>query len=66
MVLSLEEATTAGTSFVLGYLGGGNLLFKEPYPGVSFILAFRGLPLVLRMSALSAAAVLLESPASGG
>ena len=53
-VLSLEEATTAGTSFVFGYLGGGNLPFKEPYPGASFILAFRGLPLVLLMSGLSA------------
>ncbi len=54
VVLSLEAATTAGTSFVFGYLGGGNLPFKEPFPGASFILAFRGLPLVLLMSALSA------------
>jgi len=53
-VLSVEEATTAGTSFVFGYLGGGNLPFKEKYPGASFILAFRGLPLVMLMSALSA------------
>jgi CNT family concentrative nucleoside transporter len=54
LVLSLEEATTAGTSFVFGYLGGGDLPFKEEFPGASFILAFRGLPLVLLMSALSA------------
>jgi CNT family concentrative nucleoside transporter len=54
VVLSLEAATTAGTSFVFGYLGGGDLPFKEPYPGASFIFAFRGLPLVLLMSALSA------------
>jgi CNT family concentrative nucleoside transporter len=54
LVLSLEEATTAGTSFVFGYLGGGDLPFKEKFPGASFILAFRGLPLVLLMSALSA------------
>ena len=53
-VLSLEEATTAGTAFVFGYLGGGDLPFSEKYPGASFILAFRGLPLVLLMSALSA------------
>jgi CNT family concentrative nucleoside transporter len=53
-VLSLEEATTAGTSFVFGYLGGGDLPFSEKYPGASFILAFRALPLVLLMSALSA------------
>ena len=53
-VLSLEEATTAGTSFVFGYLGGGDLPFSEKFPGASFILAFRALPLVLVMSALSA------------
>jgi len=54
LVLSLEEATTAGTSFVFGYLGGGRLPFVETYPGSSFILAFKGLPIVLLMSALSA------------
>lgn len=54
LVLSLEEATTAGTSFVFGYLGGGGFPFIETYPGSSFILAFRGLPIVLLMSALSA------------
>ena len=54
VVLSLEEATTAGTSFVFGYLGGGELPFIEKYPGASFILAFKALPLVLLMSALSA------------
>ncbi len=54
VVLSLEEATTAGTSFVFGYLGGAALPFKEKYPGAGFILAFRALPLVLIMSALSA------------
>ena len=54
VVLSLEEATTAGTSFVFGYLGGAALPFKESFPGAAFILAFRGLPLVLVMSALSA------------
>ena len=53
-VMSLEEATTAGTSFVFGYLGGGELPFNEKYPGASFILAFKALPLVLLMSALSA------------
>ena len=53
LVLSLEESTTAGTSFVFGYLGGGSLPFDEKFPGASFILAFRALPLVLFMSALS-------------
>jgi CNT family concentrative nucleoside transporter len=53
MVLALQEATTAGTAFVFGFLGGGELPFTEKYPGSSFILAFQALPLVLVMSALS-------------
>jgi len=53
IILSLEESTTAGSSFVFGYLGGGNLPFDEKFPGASFILAFRALPLVLVISALS-------------
>ena len=52
-VLSLEKSTTAGTSMVFGYLGGGTLPFAEKFPGASFILAFRALPLVLLISALS-------------
>jgi CNT family concentrative nucleoside transporter len=54
LVLSLEKSTTAGTSFVFGYLGGGALPFEEKYPPASFILAFRAMPLILLMSALSA------------
>ena len=54
LVLTLEKAVAAGTSFVFGYLGGANLPFDEKFPGASYILAFRGLPLVLLMSALSA------------
>ena len=54
VVLGLEQATAAGTSMVFGYLGGGALPFNEPYPGSAYILAFRGLPLVLLISALSA------------
>ena len=53
LFMSLEASTTAGTSFVFGYLGGGSLPFDEKFPGSSFILAFRALPLVLVMSALS-------------
>ena len=53
MVVTLQEATTAGTSFVFGYLGGGQIPFVEKYPGSSFILAFQALPMVLLMSALS-------------
>lgn len=53
MLLSLQTATQAGTSFVFGYLGGGQLPFTESSPGSSFILAFQALPLVLVVSALS-------------
>jgi CNT family concentrative nucleoside transporter len=53
VILALEEAAKAGTSFVFGYLGGGNPPFQEITPGASYILAFRGLPLVLVVSALS-------------
>ncbi|KIH76874.1 concentrative nucleoside transporter, CNT family [Geoalkalibacter ferrihydriticus] len=53
VVLALESATTAGTSMVFGYLGGGSLPFAESFPGSAYVLAFRGLPLVLLISALS-------------
>ena len=54
VVLALQAATEAGTTLVFGFLGGGPLPFREPYPGAAFVLAFRALPLVLLMSALSA------------
>ncbi len=52
-VVVLEEATIAGTSFVFGYLGGGVMPFDETSPGAAYVLAFRALPVVLVMSALS-------------
>jgi concentrative nucleoside transporter, CNT family len=51
---ALERATREGTAFVFGYLGGAPLPFAETYAGASFVLAFRALPLVLVVSALSA------------
>ena len=51
---ALEQATRDGTTFVFGFLGGGPLPYAETYPGASFVLAFRALPLVLVVSALSA------------
>ncbi len=54
LVLSIEESTTAGTAFVFGYLGGGPPPFDEKIAGADYILAFRALPLVLVVSALSA------------
>ncbi len=53
LVVSLQEASLAGTALVFGYLGGGPLPFAEPYPGAGFILAFQALPMVLLISALS-------------
>lgn len=53
-VLTLQEATNAGTSLVFGFVGGGTLPFKESYPGAAFVLAFQALPLVLVISALTA------------
>jgi concentrative nucleoside transporter, CNT family len=53
VVLSLEAATKAGTSFVFGYIGGGTPPFLLQDPGANFILAFQSLPLVLVIGALS-------------
>jgi CNT family concentrative nucleoside transporter len=53
-LLVLERATQAGTSLVFGYLGGAPAPFQMSAPEASFILAFRALPLVLVISALSA------------
>jgi CNT family concentrative nucleoside transporter len=53
-VLVLQDATRAGTSFVFGYLGGAPLPFEETQPGASFVLAFRALPLIIVVSALTA------------
>ncbi len=50
----LEHATAAGTSFVFGYLGGGAAPFQVTDQNAVFVLAFRALPLVLVISALSA------------
>jgi concentrative nucleoside transporter, CNT family len=50
---ALEKATQAGTSFVFGYLGGGKIPFAEQPQTSSFVLAFRALPLILVVSALS-------------
>ncbi|MCG8356074.1 MAG: nucleoside:proton symporter [Kiloniellales bacterium] len=52
-VSALQQASEAGTGFVFGYLGGAPLPFEESVPGSSFVLAFRALPLVLLVSALT-------------
>jgi CNT family concentrative nucleoside transporter len=52
-ILALQSATGAGARFVFGYLGGGEPPFQETHDGASFVLAFRVLPLILVVSALS-------------
>jgi CNT family concentrative nucleoside transporter len=54
VLTSIEKATQAGTSLVFGYLGGGAAPFAVTDANANFILAFRALPIVLVMSALSA------------
>ena len=53
LVGALQSATDQGASFVFGYLAGAPLPFAERHPGASFVLAFKILPLVLVISALS-------------
>jgi len=53
VVLALDSATRAGTSFVFGYVGGGPPPFMMQDPGASFVLAFQSLPLVLVIGALA-------------
>lgn len=52
----LQRATTQGTSFVFGYLGGGEMPFviREGAEGLTFSFAFQALPMVIVLSALSA------------
>jgi CNT family concentrative nucleoside transporter len=53
-VLALQRSSEAGTSFVFGYLGGAPLPFEETTAGSSLVFAFRSLPLVIVVSALTA------------
>ena len=52
----LQAATTEGTSFVFGYLGGGESPFPviEGREGLTFTFAFQALPMVIVLSAISA------------
>jgi concentrative nucleoside transporter, CNT family len=52
-VNAVATATRAGTSFVFGYLGGGELPFELTRPGADFILALQALPVLLVMSVLT-------------
>src|ERR1700752_2810671 len=50
---AVAAATRAGTSFVFGYIGGGDPPFAATAPRAGFLLAFTALPGILVMSVLS-------------
>lgn len=52
-VVVLQNATEQGLRVVFGYLAGGPQPFEISNPGNGYILAFRGLPLILVMSVLT-------------
>ncbi len=54
VVLALDRATAAGTGFVFGFLGGAPPAFEIKPSQTAAVLAFRWLPLILVISALSA------------
>lgn len=52
-VNALREATIAGTSFVFGYMGGGEAPFVASNPNKLFVFAFQALPLLIVVSAIA-------------
>lgn len=52
-VAGLQSATEDGMRMVFGYLAGAPAPFEAPNPQNGFILAFRALPLILVIAALS-------------
>lgn len=53
MVTALKEATLQGTSFVFGYIGGGDLPFTPKEEANTFSLTFQALPMVFVVSAIA-------------
>ena len=54
VVEGLSASTQAGTAFVFGYLAGGDAPYAVSNAGAGFIFAFRVLPVILVVCALSA------------
>ncbi len=54
LVMAVQNATEAGTSMVFGYLGGAPLPFASVEGAGTYIFAFRALPLIIVISALTA------------
>ena len=53
-VEGLASSTQAGTAFVFGFLAGGDQPYPVSNPGAGFIFAFRVMPVILVVCALSA------------
>ncbi len=56
VVYAIEAATRAGTTFVFGFLGGGNPPFATTDAGAMYLFAFRILPQIVLFSVLVALA----------
>lgn len=54
VVYAVESATAAGSSFVFGFLGGGDAPFDVTNPSGMYIFAFRVLPQIIVFSVLVA------------
>jgi len=54
VVLAVDQATREGTSFIFGFVGGGEAPYDIVNPGAGYILAFQSLPIILVISALAA------------
>lgn len=53
VVLALQKATDAGAQLMFGYLAGGPAPFDATKPQYAFVVAFRVLPMILVLSALT-------------
>ena len=54
IVQAVERASRAGSSYMFGYLGGGDIPFDLKDGASTFIIAFEILPIILVMAAISA------------
>jgi CNT family concentrative nucleoside transporter len=54
LVQAVERASRAGSSYMFGYLGGGDIPFDLKDGASTFIIAFEILPIILVMAAISA------------
>ena len=53
VMLALNTALQAGTSFVFGYVGGGEPPFQVADPAKSYVFALQSLPFIILISALA-------------